>query len=244
MNIFVSSLFDVFNAAACLVSASRLRRSHKQKPNVLVRDFFYFYLLFTVFFALLAAPVIFHGDLKIVQLFFVFGHLILYLALSYFIRILFALIGWRKFLLPLQLFLAAAGVVVFWVSLRSGDAARIWEIGLAGQRLIAFSHGGAPWARLLIGLIGGFSGVFFALIMFVRSLRLEDKFLRRRSRWLSYGTFVLGLAALSAFEFSVFSFYSFGIVVAAEVLAISGLLLMLKGIFYGRDTGRRNGGVA
>jgi len=235
VNIFVSSLFDVFNTAACLVAALRLRRSHKQKPNVLVRDFFYFYLLFTVFFAFLAAPVVFHGDLKIVQLFFVFGHLVLYLALSYFIRILFALIGWKKFLLPLQLLLAATGVVVFLVSLLSGDAARIWEIGLAGQRLIAFSHGGAPWARLLVGLVGGFSGMFFALVMFIQSLRLEDKFLRRRSRWLSYGTFVLGFAAVFAFEFSVFPFYSFGIAAAAEVLAISGLLLMLKGIFYSRD---------
>lgn len=235
MNIFVSSLFDVFNTIACLAAALRLRRSHRDKPNVLVKDFFYFYSLFTVFFAFLAAPIIFHEDLKTVQLFFVFGHLILYLALSYFIRILFALIGWKKFLLPLQLLLAAVGAAVFWFSLQSGDAARVWEIDFAGQRLIAFSHGGAPWVRLLIGLLGGFSGLFFALVMFVQSLRLEDQFLRRRSRWLACGTFVLGLAAVAAFEFSVFPFYSFGIVVAAEVLAISGLLLMLKGIFYGRS---------
>lgn len=235
MNIYVSSAFDIFNTIACFVAVLHLWRSHKQKPNALVRDFFYFYLLFTIFFLFLALPTVFHNNLRTVQLFFVFGHMILYLALSYFTRILFALIGWRKFLLPMQLFLVAIGVSVFWIGLQFGDVARIWIVNWAGLQLIAFSHGGASWIRLLIGLIGGFSGLFFALVLGIQSLRLEDQFLRNRALWLSIGTFVLGLAAVSAFTFSVFAFYSFGIVLAAEVLAILGLLIMLKGFFYERE---------
>jgi len=235
MNIYISSLFDVFNTVACFIAVLRLRRSHKQKPSVLVKDFFYFYLLFAIFFFFLALPVIFHNNLRTVQLFFVIGHLILYLALSYFTKILFALIGWKKFLLPLQSVLVATGIVVFVISVQAFDSARVWEAGWNTYRLIAFSHGGAQWVRFLIGLVGGFSGLFFALVFGIQSLRLEDPFLRNRALWLAMGTFVLGLAAISAFTFSVFAFYSFGIVLTAEVLAISGLLIMMIGIFYERE---------
>lgn len=235
MNIYISSLFDAFNTAACLIVVLRLWQSHRQNSSVLVKDFFYFYLLFTIFFFFLALPVVFNNNLRIVQTFFVVGHLILYLALSYFTKILFELIVWRKFLLPLQLVLVATGVTVFIISLQTFDQARVWEVDWGAYKFIAFSHGGASWIRTLIGLLGGFSGLFFALILSFRGLRLEDLFLRRRALYLAAGTFVLGLAAVFAFTFSIFAFYSFGIVLTAEVLAISGLLIMMKGIFYERE---------
>ena len=229
----LSSFIDLLNALVCFLLAQRLRVSFRQSGNALVQNFASFYLVFGVFFAFLGFPFFVPDSPILVQGFFVFAHLFLYAGIAVFLSLIFKLggINYAAFS-PYAFYLVlGTGILVFIFSLWDLGPARLHEIVVDGVGLISWSHGGAAWVRLLIG-IGGtalslFSGLFF---FFYSSAYIKEVSVRAKGLRLGAGFVLLAAAAFLAFVLSAFPLYGFWIVILAELATIAGLLVIYSSL--------------
>lgn len=237
----LSSFIDLLNAVVCFLLAQRLWVSFRQSGNALVRDFALFYLIFGIFFAFLGFPFFVPDFPKLVQASFVFAHLFLYAGIAVSLSLIFKLggINYASFSPYAFYSVLGVGILVFIFSLWDLGPARLHEIVVGGAGLISWSHGGAAWVRLLIG-IGGtalslFSGLFF---FFYSSTYIKEVSLRAKGLWLGAGFILLAAAAFLAFVLSAFPFYGFWLVVPAELATIAGLLVIYRSLSLEKIGGR------
>ncbi|MBI2023848.1 hypothetical protein HYT00_00405 [Candidatus Giovannonibacteria bacterium] len=137
----------------------------------------------------------------------------------------------RKFSHIASWIVAIIGLIVFYFSWLDGGSAKMFIFSKELSSIISWSHGGKEFFRLLIGLggtsLGLVTGIYF--IYFSKS-RVQEPGVQKKSLVLGAGLFTLGLAAFLAFVLSVFPFYNFWIVLAAELTTISGLLLIYSAV--------------
>jgi len=230
----VSSFIDVLNAIVCAVLSARLYQSYQASKNLLVRSFALFYFIFTVFFFFLAIPFFMPSRPDLIQLSFVAAHFFLYAAMAVFIFLFIKLLKAERALSFLLWLTIALGAVISVLSWRDGGVARIFLFSDAYPTIVSWSHGGRELFRLVIGVggmvLGMLSGIF---LLYFSTRKIETPNLRTKGLILGLGLFMLGLASFLAFVLSIFRFYNFWIVLAAELTTISGLLVIYRAISRG-----------
>ncbi len=227
----VSSFIDLLNSIACFFVSRHLFKSYQKSQGNLIKNFSLFYFIFGIFFLFLGLPFFIPFNPNLIQLSFVIAHLFLYSAISVFLYIVLSLFGFRRMAYVSGVIVFLVGVAVFIFSVMEGGAARIFEASIFLFKVISWSHGGPELVRLLIGAGGVLLGMVSGLIFFFYSTaRVENAVVREKGTLLGTGLFLLGAASLLAFVLSVFPFYNFWIVLAAELTTIFGLLIIYKAV--------------
>ncbi len=227
----VSSFLDLLNSIACFILALKLRRSYLRTLNASSWLFYLFYLTFGIFFLFLSAAFFVPSRPGLVQLFFVIAHLFLYFAMTIILSFIFRLFGRKELSRFVPAAVAVSGLFIFVMSLNESAQARQYSAMFLSFPVISWSHGGAAWIRLVVGIsgsvLGAITGVW--LLIFTKKY-VENDALVKKSKYIGVGLIILGLAACIAFVFSVFDFYDFWIVLSAEIVTMIGLVFIYKAL--------------
>ncbi|MDP2669071.1 MAG: hypothetical protein Q8P07_04530 [bacterium] len=195
------------------------------------RLFYYFYLTFGIFFFFLGIAFFVPERQGLVQSFFVLAHLFLYVAIAIMLTLLLRLIGRVNLAYYASFLVVAVGFIIFILSLNEVGDARQFSAYFGPFFVISWSHGGASWIRLLVGIggmaLGAGVGAFF---LFFSEAHLKKEALINKSKFVGIGIFLLGVAAFLAFILSVFVFYNFWIVLSAEIVTMIGLAFIYKAL--------------
>lgn len=211
--------------------AFNLHRSYLKTLNFSSRLFFYFYFVFGIFFFFLGIAFFVPGRQDIVQIFFVFAHLFLYIAIAVFSMFLLRVLGKSEYAKLSFSLITAAGFIIFLISLSESADARDFFADFGWFDVISWSHGGSIWIRQLIGIggasLGFIAGIFF---LFFSKSHIKNEVLIKKSRFLGAGIFLLGIASVLAFILSAFALYGFWIVLSAELVTMAGLLFIYRAL--------------
>lgn len=206
----------------------RLYFSYRQTKNKRVNDFFKAFLFLSIFFGLLATPELLFKNPKIIELVSLeISFFFVYLSVAYLVKVALGILNWKKL-----------EKIYFWGLIIFATVITIINISTV-QPAIYHSQGQFIFwednrnivISTITGLVVSFGTISGVLFFFIGGLKAAGKYIRTRSFIIAGGLLLMALASLINYIWGA-SPQIFLTSIIASLVAIAGLLTLLKGIYY------------
>lgn len=228
--IAIVPIFNLISFAICILISLRLYFSYRREKSKKLEYFFKSFSFLGTYFLLLALPLFFPNNLMLIGLILALSVFFLCLTLAYFICIPLEIIQWerlkRTYFWGLIIF--AFLITIFNLFNLESAEVHLWD------QFIFFEDARSLIINIVIGFITGIATISAAVFFFVSGFKIKQKYLRSRAFIIGGGILIMAVAGMVNYIPGASS-HVFTTSVAASLLAITGLLTILAGIYYKKE---------